>query len=75
MRADADGECDADHTRLRRANLVWAPNPGRVEMQLQAQVTVFDGVANTVQSDLQRSMRVFGAVVAAENFIRPGANA
>jgi hypothetical protein len=33
-----------------------------MELQLQAQVTVFDGVANTVQSDLQRSMRVFGAV-------------
>lgn len=31
-------------------------------MQLQAQVTVFDGVANTVQRDLQRSMRVFGVV-------------
>jgi hypothetical protein len=31
-------------------------------MQLQAQVTVFDGAANTVQSDLRRSTQVFGAV-------------
>jgi hypothetical protein len=31
-------------------------------MQLQAQVTVFDGVKNTVQRDLQRSMQVFAAV-------------
>ena len=31
-------------------------------MQLQAQVTVFDGVKNTVQRDLQRSMQVFVAV-------------